>query len=243
MSKNCGGPCGDHARPAADTDMQASSDASGEWVSVYAVPKMDCPSEERMIRLALNGVEGIRTLSFDLSNRRLKVVHDGEAEPITAKLATLGLGASLQETVIADPETIKAAESSAVSATQESGTLRVLLGINAIMFVVEMTAGLIAQSTGLIADFLDMFADAAVYGLALYAVGRSAKMQVRAAHLAGVLQLILAIGVLVEVVRRFVFGSEPESLMMMAIAFVALIANTACLLLISKHREDRKSVV
>ncbi|MFK7192605.1 sodium:proton antiporter, partial [Acinetobacter baumannii AYE] len=54
MSKNCGGPCGDHARPAADTDMQASSDASGEWVSVYAVPKMDCPSEERMIRLALN---------------------------------------------------------------------------------------------------------------------------------------------------------------------------------------------
>ncbi len=51
------GPCGDHARPASDTDMQASSDASGEWVSVYAVPKMDCPSEERMIRLALNGVE------------------------------------------------------------------------------------------------------------------------------------------------------------------------------------------
>ena len=217
--------------------MPVSSEASGEWVSVYAVPKMDCPSEERMIRLALNGFDEIRTLSFDLSNRRLEAVHDGEAEPITAKLATLGLGASLQETVIADPETIKAAESSAVSATQESGTLRVLLGINAIMFVVEMTAGLIAQSTGLIADSLDMFADAAVYGLALYAVGRSAKMQVRAAHLAGVLQLILAIGVLVEVVRRFVFGSEPESLMMMAIAFVALIANTGCLLLISKHRE------
>jgi ABC-type Zn2+ transport system substrate-binding protein/surface adhesin len=36
-------------------------------------------------------------------------------------------------------------------------------------------------------------------------------MQVRAAHLAGVLQLILAVGVLVEVVRRFVFGSEPET--------------------------------
>jgi len=52
-----------------------------------------------------------------------------------------------------------------------------------------------------------------------------------------VLQLILAVGVLVEVVRRFVFGSEPESLVMMAIAFVALIANTSCLLLISKHRE------
>ncbi|NQY78491.1 MAG: cation transporter, partial [Halomonas sp.] len=167
MSKNCGGPCGDHARPAADTDMQASSDASGEWVSVYAVPKMDCPSEERMIRLALNGVEGIRALSFDLSNRRLKVVHDGEVEPVTSKLKTLGLGASLQETVAANPETIKAAEFSAASAKQESGTLRWLLGINALLFVVEMTAGLIAQSTGLIGESLDNFADAAVYGLAL----------------------------------------------------------------------------
>lgn len=78
MSKNCGGPCGDHARPAADTDIQASSEAPGRWVSVYAVPKMDCPSEERMIRLALSGFEEIRALSFDLSNRRLKVVHDGE---------------------------------------------------------------------------------------------------------------------------------------------------------------------
>ena len=113
VSKACGGPCSCDATPAADTDMPVSSEASGEWVSVYAVPKMDCPSEERMIRLALNGFDEIRTLSFDLSNRRLEVVHDGEAEPITAKLATLGLGASLQETVIADPETIKAAESSA----------------------------------------------------------------------------------------------------------------------------------
>ena len=224
MSKSCGGACGGDATSAADTDIQASSEAPGRWVSVYAVPKMDCPSEERMIRLALNGFEDIRALSFDLSNRRLKVVHDGEVESVTSKLKTLGLGASLQETVAANPETIKAAEFSAASAKQESWTMRWLLGINALLFVVEMTAGLIAQSTGL-------------YGLALYAVGHSVKMQVRAAHLAGVLQLILAVGVLVEVVRRFVFGSEPESLVMMAIAFVALIANTSCLLLISKHRE------
>jgi Co/Zn/Cd efflux system component len=198
---------------------------------------MDCPSEERMIRLALSGFDDIRTLSFDLSNRRLEVLHDGEVEPITTKLASLGLGASLQETVAAGPETIMAAQRSATSAAQESGTLRWLLGINALLFVVEMTAGLIAHSTGLIGESLDNFADAAVYGLALYAVGHSVKMQVRAAHVAGLLQLILAIGVLAEVVRRFVFGSEPESLIMMAIAFVALIANTTCLLLISKHRE------
>ena len=98
MSKSCGGACGADATSAADTDIQASSEAPGRWVSVYAVPKMDCPSEERMIRLALNGFEEIRALSFDLSNRRLKVVHDGEVEPVTSKLKTLGLGASLQET-------------------------------------------------------------------------------------------------------------------------------------------------
>ena len=237
MSKSCEDACGCDASSAEGNAGSEASEASGNWISVYTVPKMDCPSEERMIRLALNGFEDIRGLSFDLSDRRLKVVHDGEAEPITAKLATLGLGASLQETAAADPESIKAVGDTAISAEQESGTLRWLLGINAVLFAVEMTAGLIAQSTGLIAESLDNFADAAVYGLALYAVGHSVKMQVRAAHLAGVLQLILAVGVLAEVVRRFVFGSEPESLVMMGIAFIALIANTTCLLLISKHRE------
>ena len=237
MSKSCEDACGCDATPAEGNTGSEASEASGNWISVYTVPKMDCPSEERMIRLALNGFEDIRGLSFDLSDRRLKVVHDGEAEPITAKLATLGLGASRQETAAADPESIKAVGDTAISAEQESGTLRWLLGINAVLFVVEMTAGLIAHSTGLIAESLDNFADAAVYGLALYAVGHSVKMQVRAAHLAGVLQLILAVGVLAEVVRRFVFGSEPESLVMMGIAFIALIANTTCLLLISKHRE------
>ncbi|WP_372240252.1 cation transporter [Pseudomonas sp. gcc21] len=214
--------------------MLVSGDAS---VSVFAVPKMDCPSEERMIRLALNSFHNIRALSFDLSNRRLTVVHDGEVEPITAKLRTLGLGASLQKTSTADSGAVTAAISSATSDTQESGTLRWLLGINAIMFLAEMTVGLIAQSAGLIADSLDMFADAAVYGLALYAVGRSLRLQTRAAHVAGVLQLVLALGVLMEVGRRFLFGSEPESLVMMIVGFIALIANTVCLLLIFKHRE------
>jgi hypothetical protein len=45
MSKSCGGACGGDATSAADTDIQASSEAPGRWVSVYAVPKMDCPSE------------------------------------------------------------------------------------------------------------------------------------------------------------------------------------------------------
>lgn len=237
MSKTCNGPCDCDALPEKDTDTPVSFKIPGAWVSSYRVPKMDCPSEERMIRLALDGLDGVCALSFDLPNRRLEVVHDGAVEPITAKLERLGLGASLQATQAADPERVRAIGGSAKSAAEESGTLRLLLGINALMFVVELGAGLIAQSTGLIADSLDMFADAAVYGVALYAVGHSVKMQVRAAHVAGVLQLLLALSVLAEVARRFAFGSEPESLLMMVVAFVALIANTACLLLIAKHRD------
>ncbi|MDC6695298.1 cation transporter, partial [Leclercia adecarboxylata] len=124
-----------------------------------------------------------------------------------------------------------------LTTSKEASTLKILLGINGAMFVIEMGAGLIAQSAGLVADSLDMFADAAVYGLALYAVGRNARLQVRAAHLAGFFQIVLALGVLMEVARRFLYGSEPESMLMMGIGVIALVANVSCLLMIYGHRE------
>jgi Co/Zn/Cd efflux system component len=90
----------------------------------------------------------------------------------------------------------------------------------------------------LIADSLDMFADAAVYGLSLYAVGRTVSLKLRAAHLSGWFQMVLAFGVLAEVVRRFLFGSDPESPLMIGMAMVALVANVSCLWLISRNRES-----
>jgi len=237
MSKPCNGQCGSEDSVVDDKFQGRATAETGSQLSTYKIPKMDCPSEERMIRMALTGVENIQSLSFDLSGRTLEIIHHGETGPITSKLENLGLGASLQRTEDASAESVRAAESSKANESGESGTLWILLAINGLMFLVEMTMGLIAQSAGLIADSLDMLADAAVYGLALYAVGHGIKMQVRAAHVAGILQLILAAGVLVEVGRRFLFGSDPQSLMMMAVASVALIANISCLLLIAKHRE------
>lgn len=111
------------------------------------------------------------------------------------------------------------------------------MAINGVMFVAEMVAGWFAQSTGLMADALDMLADAAVYGTSLYAVGRAARLQVRAAHVSGWLQMALALGALAEVIRRFFLGSQPEPTWMMGIATVALVANVSCLYLISRHRE------
>lgn len=120
---------------------------------------------------------------------------------------------------------------------QERQTLRILLAINALMFVAELSLGIIAQSTALIADSLDMFADAMVYALSLYAVGKGVALQVRSARLSGVLQILLALLVLVEVLRRFIYGSEPLSSLMMAVGLVALVANLFCLWLIAKHRD------
>jgi len=115
--------------------------------------------------------------------------------------------------------------------------LIVLLLINGVMFVAEMVAGIMADSTALIADSLDMLADATVYAIGLYAVGRSLLVKANAAHVSGILQIALGLGVLFDIVRRSIVGSEPESLMMIAVGIVALIANMVCLVLIYQHRQ------
>lgn len=119
----------------------------------------------------------------------------------------------------------------------QSRVLIALLAINGVMFVAEIVAGIIGDSTALIADSLDMLADATVYAIGLYAVGRSLMVKAKAAHISGVFQIVLGLGVLLDIVRRTVVGSEPESMMMVSVGMVALVANTICLVLIYKHRQ------
>lgn len=194
---------------------------------------MDCAAEEQMVRDALDDLEGIRKLAFDLSARRLAVYHDADAGSIAARLEGLRLGARLE----ASQTTGEAVAASDNDDRLERRALQILLGINATMFFAEQIAGWIASSAGLLADSLDMLADASVYGIALYAVGRSKDLKRRAGHISGWLQLALAAGAFAEVVRRFLHGSDPEPGYMMAVALVALAANIMCLLLISRHRK------
>lgn len=118
----------------------------------------------------------------------------------------------------------------------ERSTLLLLIAINGVMFVIELAAGWVAQSMGLIADSLDMLADAGVYGIALLAVGSSPLRKAQAAAASGCLQLALAGVVLVEVGRKLLYGSEPVSGLMIGVSVVALAANAACLYLLRKHR-------
>ncbi len=106
------------------------------------------------------------------------------------------------------------------------------------MFLTEIVVGWLAQSMSLIADSLDMFADAAVYGVSLYAVGKASSDQTKSARLSGYLQLLLAVGAFVELARRFWFGSEPEPPFMIGMAVVALIANVSCMVLLATHRHS-----
>jgi len=124
-----------------------------------------------------------------------------------------------------------------VEAREQSRVLWILLAINAFMFVAEIIAGVIAESTGLIADSIDMLADAIVYAIGLYAVGRAASVKINAAHLSGIFQVLLALGVAAEITHRLIWGNEPEPLFMICVGILALVANIICLALISRHRE------
>lgn len=123
-----------------------------------------------------------------------------------------------------------------IESKEQSRLLLILLAINVTMFVVEFVVGIIAESTGLIADSLDMLMDATVYAIGLYAVGRAARIKINAALISGCFQILLGLGVAAEITRRMIWGSDPEPIFMIGISMVALIANVVCFALISKHR-------
>ncbi len=202
--------------------------------SVFKLPRMDCGAEEQLVRMALADQADVVHVAIDLSLREVAIVHAGPLEPISSRLGSLKLGAELISSELG--ETAWPLPGLKAGVTSEARTLKIVLGINAGMFAAEAVAAVLADSSALLADSLDMFADAAVYGLALYGVHRSQSGQLKAARMSGWLQLLLAIGALLEVVRRAAFGSEPESLLMGGVAAVALVANVTCMWLLARHR-------
>lgn len=201
--------------------------------TTFHIPKMDCPSEERLIRMALAEVDGLGGMRFDLQARRMTVSHEGEPETLLERLAPLRLGAVLEKT----QEVSETPLPEASDPEAERRVLRTLLAINGVMFAVELGLGFLAQSTGLISDSLDMLADAMVYGLSLAAVGGAIGAQKRAARWSGILQGALAFAAMGEVGRRAVQGSDPVEGLMIGVAVVALAANLTCVALLARHRK------
>ena len=198
--------------------------------SLFQVPKMDCAAEENLVRMKLDGMTVVRSLDFDLSARKVAVYHEGQLGEIESALGQLGLGSKLVET----GETEEAAPENA----QQRRLLWVVLLINFAFFALEMTTGFISGSMGLVADSLDMLADALVYGLSLFAVGAMVARKKNVARLSGYFQMTLAVLGFVEVVRRFL-GVEalPDFRIMIVVSVLALIANGVCLYLLQRSKD------
>jgi cation diffusion facilitator family transporter len=122
--------------------------------------------------------------------------------------------------------------------SKQARTLWLVLAINAGMFVVEAVAGFLAGSAAVLADSLDMLGDALVYGVSLLVVGRSLQSRSWAALLKGSVMLLFGLGVLVEVVYKLISHEVPNSPLMAGTGAVALLANSICLVLLTRHRSD-----
>jgi Co/Zn/Cd efflux system component len=116
--------------------------------------------------------------------------------------------------------------------------LQLVLVLNAVMFVVELTSGIRGHSTSLVADSVDMLGDAIVYGASLYALGRGALWQARVSLGKGLIMAAFGIGVLVEVGAKLQRGLVPEAATMGSIGLLALAANAFCLIVLWRHRAD-----
>lgn len=196
---------------------------------------MDCPSEENLIRMKLDGISSIANLDFDIPNRKLTVFHSGQVDQIEKSILELNLGGKKMSTEQTDQTEFKE------NANQKKLLWTVLI-INFAFFLIEMTTGLISKSMGLVADSLDMLADSFVYGISLFAVGGTLIRKKQIAKLAGYFQIILAIIGFVEVLRRF-FGAEemPDFSTMIIVSIFALIANGICLYLLQKSKSKEEA--
>jgi len=184
MADNCSWQSTDKSYDKVFLHSIRSGSIDNGYVSEFTVPKMDCPLEECMVRMSLETIRPSVKLEFDIPNRKVKVFHEDNLNEIQRCMESLNLGAILNDTRKIDAaDFLQKLKSVKTIDAKEAIILKWLLTINATMFVIEFSVGWLAQSTALIADSSDMFADAIVYGVALYAVGRSVQLKLRVAHI------------------------------------------------------------
>lgn len=204
--------------------------------SEFNIAKMDCPSEEQLIRMKLSDIENIAKLEFDIPNRKLLVFHNADLNTISKAIEELNLNSKLIAT-IQNEDNISLNEKS------EAKLLWSVLIINFFFFVLEISYGFLSKSMGLVADSLDMFADAIVYALSLYAIGHSIARKKQIAKFSGYLQIILAVLGLLEVIKRFLgFEEVPAFQTMIVISFLALVGNATSLILLQKSKSKEAHI-
>jgi Co/Zn/Cd efflux system component len=199
--------------------------------TTFKISKMDCPSEERLVRMKLERMASIQSLQFDIPGRTLNVYHAGGHDELLTALESLRLDTKF---VSSEPTDMMSSED---GYRQESCVLWQVLAINFFFFALEIFTGFVAGSMGLVADSLDMLADSIVYALSLFAAGGTLARKKNVAGAAGYLQAALAVLGFAEVVRRFFgHGETPDFRLMIAISVLALAGNAICLYLLHKSK-------
>jgi cation diffusion facilitator family transporter len=121
---------------------------------------------------------------------------------------------------------------------EQSRVLWIVLAINAVMFFVEFGSGLIARSLALTGDSLDMLGDAIAYGSSLYVINMGRTAKAWSASLKGGIMLLSATAVLAQAIWKLLNQSQPEIGLMSGVTLLALLANSTCLVLLTRHRSD-----
>lgn len=121
---------------------------------------------------------------------------------------------------------------------KQSTTLKIVLAINAFMFIAGIGAGIYAGSSALLSDSLDNLGDALTYGLSLYVVHRSTRAKAQVALFKGSLILLAALIVLGQLIYKLFVPSVPIFEIMGVVSLLTLVCNSVCLYLLTRHRTD-----
>ena len=120
--------------------------------------------------------------------------------------------------------------------------LWIVILLNAVMFIVEMSAGYAAQSQALQADALDFLGDAMTYGLSLAVIGASIRIRANAALAKGVSLLLMGTWVLGSTIYQALYIGVPKAEIMGIIGFLALASNLASVILLIPYKDGDANV-
>lgn len=115
--------------------------------------------------------------------------------------------------------------------------LWLVFAINIIMFLVEITAGYIYHSSALMADSLDMLADAFVYGVSILVLSKSDKIKAQVSLVKGFVMTLLALYVVYELIVRILYPTLPDGQAITIVGIIALTANAVSFSLLNKYKD------
>ena len=197
----CAGGCSAAATAAAEIPP-ASNLAQSDGVPVFLIPTMDCPNEENDIRRAVAGIEGIRSLRFQLSARTVLI--DATTEALDVALAAIRNAGF-------DPKPVSAGQ----AANKNAGLSELWRSVLALGLAVGAEAlDFFAPDTLPFKGFGMVLAIIAIWlsGISTYSKGVTALRR-------GQLNMNALMGV--AVTGAFLIGQWPEAAMVMALYAIA----------------------